>query len=165
VVIDGESLSTMVTRYDDTGLKRLRQGLLMGGTVLLGCVWLLLLGGCAPPDALPSSTEETPMVVIRQADAGQVVEVQTGDRLAVWLPENPSTGYQWNLFQVDDAILQLRDSAFVQGEAGIPGSGGVRQLQFEAQTPGETALILHLQRPWEAETAPIESFEVTVQVR
>ena len=44
------------------------------------------------------------------------------------------------------------------------GQGGVKVLTFKALQPGETGLVLHLRRSWEAESEFAESFSVAIKV-
>ncbi|MGP1387892.1 MAG: protease inhibitor I42 family protein, partial [Thainema sp.] len=110
------------------------------------------------------SSEMTSMIVIRQADARKTVTAFVGDTIEVLLDENPSTGYRWQVSELNSDVLVLSGSLFLHSGETVAGSSGLRQLQFDAQSAGETVLLLKLKRPWENETDAIAQFQVTIQV-
>lgn len=116
---------------------------------------------------LPSdiSPEMTSMIVIRQADARKTITASVGDTIEILLDENPSTGYRWQVSELNSDVLALSGSLFLHSGEAVAGNGGLRQLQFDAQSAGETVLLLKLRRPWERETDAIAQFQVTIQVR
>lgn len=127
---------------------------------------LMLLSCTVNSASLSSETappETSAMVVIRQTEAGQTIEVRVGDRVEILLDENPSTGYRWEIVASDRELLTEIASSFLQSDAGRPGGGGVRRFELAVNAPGETTLVLELRRPWETEQAPAETFSVTIQ--
>lgn len=94
------------------------------------------------------------------------VTVKVGDVLAINLASNPSTGYSWQLLDVDAKVLtRYGDPEFLQeGVPGMVGQGGAEILRFEALSVGSTTLSLGYQRPWETDVEPIEFFTVVVNV-
>jgi inhibitor of cysteine peptidase len=104
-------------------------------------------------------------VVLGETDSGRQVETAAGSRVLVRLPENPSTGYRWQLepFKGDAVRLESDDYQHMPS-ASVPGAGGVRIFTFLAQSPGTVLLRLRLKRPWESKAADAKTFEVTVQV-
>lgn len=103
-------------------------------------------------------------VTISESDHGRLVEVAPDDRVAVQLPENPSTGYRWELEPPDDAVLRLETDTLRPPTTSAPGAGGIRVLEFRAQSAGLARIRLRLRRPWESEHAQ-GTLEVTVRVR
>lgn len=102
------------------------------------------------------------MIVIRQADAGQYFTAHTGDMIEIMLEENPSTGYLWEVMEIDHNILDPSESSFFSGGDAIVGKAGTRKFQFEVKAPGETVISFRLNRPWENEADAIEQFQVTI---
>ena len=60
------------------------------------------------------------VVDISTADNGARVEVRPGDAIVLRLPDNPTTGYRWQLIPVDGDILALDDEG-----SSRPGPGWV----------------------------------------
>jgi len=96
------------------------------------------------------------------ADAGTRRSAQVGERAEVRLPENPTTGYRWQIAS-DDSGLRLVEDRF-EGAQSPRGAGGVRVLVFEAVQAGSVSLRLLKSRSWES-GKPIEEFAVDVDVQ
>ena len=101
-------------------------------------------------------------------DSGSQVELTSGQVLEVTLESNPTTGYSWEISEVDAAVLsQMGDVEFreapKEGEQMV-GVGGIETFRFASAT-GETTLTLVYHRPWEKDVEPLETFMVQVVVR
>ncbi|MGV9680554.1 protease inhibitor I42 family protein [Nocardia sp. NPDC003482] len=117
-----------------------------------------------PVPTLASPISE-PILVGTDGD-GQSQALTVGQELAVALPDNPSTGYQWQLREVDQNVLaQEGDPQFRPGANPMPGSPGTVVWTFTAASPGTTKLTLVSVRPWEQGAAPAQQFSLNVTVR
>lgn len=104
---------------------------------------------------------------LTNADTGKQVTLQSGEILTVSLESNPTTGYSWQVLEIQNGILvQEGEPEFKQssGSEGLVGAGGTETFRFKAVGPGETSLNLGYMRPWESEP-PIETFEIQVVVK
>ncbi len=104
-----------------------------------------------------------PLTVITEADAEGVFETRVGESVSIRLPENPTTGHQWEVQELDDRILTLQQSSFAVAVDGGIGGGGVHTFVLISVAAGTTRIRLALQRAW----APDEvagRFAVTVHV-
>jgi inhibitor of cysteine peptidase len=104
-------------------------------------------------------------LTLAQADNGKSFAVRPGDAIAIRLPENPTTGYQWAIDQTNSEIIELLESVFSPGSETAIGSGGVRIVRFRAKTPGTVQIRLKKWRSWQGDSSIVERFEVTIQVR
>ena len=88
--------------------------------------------------------------MLTAAENGTVVEARVGDEIVVRLPENPTTGFLW---QIDDrdGPIELVDDTFGLGAPGGVGAGGIHEFSFRASAPGSAHVALKHQRPWEPE--------------
>ncbi len=102
---------------------------------------------------------------LTKADNGRQLEVQQGDRFVVTLAGNPTTGYQWKVASVDTAIAKQIGAAQFEPASTAVGAGGILTLQFQAVGAGQTKLTLVYQRPFDKQTPPAQTFEVTVVVK
>jgi inhibitor of cysteine peptidase len=100
-------------------------------------------------------------VTVTPAQNGGAVTVRAGDAVVVRLPENPTTGYRW---QVTAGGTPSGDE-FVPGPGGAAGAAGERVLRFMAPASGAMRLELESRRAWEAGQAPQARFAFTVSVR
>jgi len=105
---------------------------------------------------------------LTEADDGTRIELSPGQILTITLPSNPTTGYSWQVAQIDPKTLKQQGEAEYQQSSGskdLVGAGGTETFRFEALQPGETTLQLAYHRPWEIGVPPIQTFSVTVIVR
>jgi inhibitor of cysteine peptidase len=102
------------------------------------------------------------MLKIDQAQNGSSLEVPLGDPFQVQLPENPTTGYRWQLQSAGDQALDLEEDSFERSPGGI-GAGGLRCWRFQAARAGLVHLEIALRRSWQPQ--PIETFAITVVVK
>ena len=102
-------------------------------------------------------------IFVGEGHNGGVISAKPGDIIVVQLPENPTTGFQWSVTEVNAALLVPQSDEFRSGGGGM-GAGGVRVLRYLARGTGETSLALQLARPWEA-NAPRLRFSIRVVIR
>jgi inhibitor of cysteine peptidase len=101
---------------------------------------------------------------LHASDDGEQIELQKGETLAVSLEGNPTTGYTWEVVEVDEQVLrQIGEPAFTP-ESEAVGAPGEQVLRFRAAGEGRTTLRLVYHRPWE-EAEPERTFSVEVIVR
>ena len=98
-------------------------------------------------------------------NAGQTIDMNIRESFSVELGGNPSTGYTWEVADMDTAVLiQVGETEF-DSESDLVGASGILILRFEAIGSGETPLNLVYHRPWEEDVPPEETFEVSVVVK
>lgn len=97
---------------------------------------------------------------------GQTVYATVGKTFDVTLKSNPTTGYQWQVSQIDEKLLEQVGTAQYTPHAntGIMGAGGEETFTFKALKPGETTLQLVYARPWEKDTTPGDTYAITVVI-
>ena len=119
---------------------------------------LVILTTCSPRNEVKIDDE---------SNNGQV-ELQTGQTLVVSLQSNPSTGYTWEVAEVDDTLLQSQGEAeYKAGKSGgeqLVGAGGTQTFRFTAAKVGETTLKLIYHRAWETDVEPVQTFSVQVKI-
>jgi predicted secreted protein len=104
--------------------------------------------------------------VLGVANSGRVVDCVVGDQLLVRLPENRTTGYQWQPVELP-AALELADDTFDldQPTEVVVGGGGTRQLTFVIAEAGAHQLRLRYWQPWEREASTTQEVSFSVHVR
>lgn len=98
-------------------------------------------------------------------DNGRQVELQKGQTLVITLESNPTTGYRWEVVEIDESILRQMGEAEFKPESEALGAGGTETFRFEATNAGQMALKLVYHRPWEEGQEPLETFSLQVVVR
>ena len=104
---------------------------------------------------------------ITDIDNGNQITVKSGEVITLTLESNPTTGYSWQVMDIDNVILvQDGDSEFTQASnlEGLVGAGGMETFRFEAIGVGEATLELGYMRPWES-VQPLETFSIRVIVQ
>ena len=117
---------------------------------------MALFSGCG--------THETNLT---EADNDSQINVKSGDVITLTFASNPTTGYSWQVMDIDNVILvQDGDSEFTQASnsEGLVGAGGMETFRFEAIGVGEATLELGYMRPWES-VQPLETFSIRVIVQ
>lgn len=104
-------------------------------------------------------------VKIGDTDDGGQVPLEVGQTLVLSLDSNPTTGYQWEITELDEAILKQTGHEYEADQPVLIGSGGKEVWRFQAQSPGSTTLSLGYRRSWEEGVEPIQTFSVEVVVR
>ena len=113
----------------------------------------------APPAPSPAD------ITLTNIDNGKAISLKVGQMLAVRLDSNPSTGYSWQVSQVDTALLkQQGEPQFIQPADAPPGAGGAQVFVFNAAAGGATTLTLVYKRSFEPDVAPVQTFTVQVTV-
>jgi inhibitor of cysteine peptidase len=105
------------------------------------------------------------VIQLTEAEDGQVINMAQADRLNITLPENPTTGYRWEISGIDAAVLRLEKSTYALGPHGAPGGGGIRTISFQGLSPGTSSLVLKLWRSWVGDPSVIRRFGVIINVQ
>jgi len=104
---------------------------------------------------------------VTDADNGKEITLKPGEILTVTLESNPTTGYSWQVMEIDEAILsQDGEPQYKQspGTEGLTGAGGAETFHFKAVSSGKTRLEFGYMRPWES-VQPAETFSIQVIVQ
>ncbi|NKY54134.1 protease inhibitor I42 family protein [Nocardia vermiculata] len=138
--------------------------------LLMVVLGLALAGGAnavavADPVPAPPAVHAVSEPVIVGTDGnGGTTNLSVGEELAVALPDTPSTGYVWEIGQIDRGVLaQEGDPVFRPGTM-MPGSPGTSVWTFTAAKAGSTHLELVSVRPWDRAN-PAQRFSMTVAVK
>jgi inhibitor of cysteine peptidase len=119
----------------------------------------------APSLEIPVEVGDTPEMSLTAEDSGQEIHLEPGEEVEIILDSNPTTGYEWTLAKLDEAVLvQSGEVDYVADEPVAPGSGGLDSWRFEAVAPGTTTLRLEYAASYESNPEPVEVFVITVIV-
>jgi inhibitor of cysteine peptidase len=98
------------------------------------------------------------------ADDGRAVDVHLGDEVVVSLPENPTTGFRWEVAALRGVQL-VGEASFRLAEPVALGSGGNRTFRFTASDVGLGRIELIHRRSWEGDATALGRFAVDVAIR
>jgi inhibitor of cysteine peptidase len=116
----------------------------------------------ATPNQPPSSGTE---IWLTEVNAGERVQVSTGQVLGINLEANPSTGYLWEVSAINPNILQQTGEPEFKSDSKLVGAPARQLIRFNVVAPGESRLELVYHRPWEKDRPPARSFSVTVSAQ
>jgi len=129
----------------------LSKNLLSG--VALACILAVFLAGCTQPQGPGGMTPSTsptgtnlPSQTFDQDSNGKNVTTSEGSDISLSLPENPTTGYSWNLSH--SAGLALLKDEYIAPKTQLAGTGGAHSWVFGAVKRGDQALHGEYRRPW-----------------
>ncbi len=93
------------------------------------------------------------------------IDASVGDTINLALPENPSTGYSWQM-TTSDGIRQVSDN-YIPGNSGSPGrplvgAGGTHEWTYKVTKPGTQTVSGIYKRPWESTSQGEKTFALTV---
>jgi predicted secreted protein len=95
------------------------------------------------------------------SDDGTRRSIAQGELINLWMTENPTTGYRWELAS---AGFVIRADSYEPSGAAM-GSPGTRRLELQPTEPGDLTLYLVRRRAWESpQTPPVEEFTVHLTV-
>lgn len=88
-----------------------------------------------------------------------LLEIDQGEVIMVTLPENPSTGYQWQLAK-PITLLKTEETYFAgEAKAGMVGVPGKKIFKFTAEKLGQDEIHLVYVRPWEVKDSSMQGVE------
>lgn len=143
----------------------------------LGIICLLAItvafAGCTdtgkPTPPTPARDPVGTRVVVGHIEATEeqnnaTVAVMKGTTIIVRLPENPTTGFQWNLSTTSG--LNVTSDTYVPSDttAKLMGSGGTRIWDIKATGTGEQKINAIYKRSWVQTTGNETRFAMTVIV-
>lgn len=103
-------------------------------------------------------------IQLTQPDSGSTVNAESGDRMVIQLPSNASTGYTWDIDEIDRQALAYVENVYQDPQNGLVGQEGVQKITFEAVERGESELVLKYWRPQEGDSSIADRFTVTIVV-
>jgi predicted secreted protein len=111
-----------------------------------------------------SCSAQKPLLISKDKNDA-TVSVCKNAPFTIALECNPSTGYSWNIVSIDSTAAKLAaDPAFTARDS-LPGTSGTCFLEFKALKKGTTRITLAYFQEFDRETAPQDSFSVTVIVK
>jgi predicted secreted protein len=102
------------------------------------------------------------------ADSGATVNLKAGDRFAIEVEGNVSTGYVWQVIEQPAGCQQTQTATGGgQNEGGADdrvGTPARRTFVFECSAIGEGTMRMEYRRPWEKDKKADKTFRIAVRV-
>ncbi len=132
---------------------------------LMLCLTLTAAAAAAMPIAVTAQTAPPATVEIGELGKRASVQLRVGDTLRVVLAANVSTGYSWQVASNEAGVLESASSQNTPAAPQRMGAPGQQTLSFTARAPGQDHLTLNYARPWEKNTKPARTYDVSVTVQ
>lgn len=122
----------------------------------------LVLSCCKPSESIePPEMPSEELKEVGLNEDGKEIKVSVGQDFSISLPENRTTGYQWELDAGE--LVHVKSDSYV-GNTSKVGAGGMREYVLTADAAGESILKAVYIRPWEKGMKPTQVFEMKVRV-
>jgi inhibitor of cysteine peptidase len=125
------------------------------GTVILAATFVFCIILMIQPSAART-------INAGEADSGRVVAASPGDIITITLPENPSTGYAWDMTATSG--LHLISDTFQRPTTKLIGTGGTHIWRYQVAGTGAQSVTARYHRPWVAASQTDKKFSLSVQV-
>lgn len=105
-------------------------------------------------------------IIIFEQDSGKQLTLLKGQYLAIFLNQNTSTGYSWDILEINNTMLEKIDSygPFDPINNTKLGESGRQILRFKGLERGHTILKLKYISPWEKDNIE-KIFEINITVK
>lgn len=101
---------------------------------------------------------------VYENNSGNVIILPMDATLRVFLGENPSTGYRWQVEDISSHCLNMVSNEFLAKNSPAIGAGGKVVFYFKPIKPGRCTLYLKLWRPWEGDASIVKRFRMAVSI-
>jgi len=104
------------------------------------------------------------MLKVDQKSNNTEVVLAVGQELEIALPENPTTGFRWELVSGGEPSCVPVDNDFDPPSPAVPGRGGTRRWHFKAAREGSGRIELVYRRATERDQPPAQTFKIAARV-
>lgn len=105
----------------------------------------------------------TSAIQLHATNYEETIKIKNGTEIGVSFPENQTTGYAWQLQEIDNKnIIKVEgESKFKLSE--LVGAPGAYEIEIEAKKPGTATFKLQYIRPWNKEVAEERAYTIIVE--
>ncbi len=132
------------------------------------CNFLAMCIGFAILVAILSSCAPSPLE-LTEKDNDSRASVARGQMIIITLESNITTGYTWEVKDVNSALLEQVGEAeyLAPASSATPalGAGGSQVFRFKSKASGPVVLRLVYHRPWEKDTPAAKTFTVVLEIK
>jgi inhibitor of cysteine peptidase len=97
-----------------------------------------------------------------ESNNNTAINVTTGEFLVVSLEGNPTTGYTWEVEELNEQVLQQVGDIVSVPESDLMGAPSKQIATFEVVGAGDATINMVYHRPWETDVEPVDTFTLTV---
>jgi copper homeostasis protein (lipoprotein) len=115
-----------------------------------------------------SQPSSSAALTLSEADSGRTIDIAAGQRVAIQLRANHTTGYRWILATpLAGVLVRLGEATYERDTvaSNSPGAGGIETWSFQASRPGQEDAHFEYRRSWERDGPAARSVRYTIRVR
>lgn len=101
-------------------------------------------------------------VELAEAQNGKTITLRAGDALSIRLAAQMGTGFGWQWREDPHFKLEKKE---LQSAASAPGGAEFQVFHVRAIEAGRAQIHLEYRQPWDKESRPQKTFEVTVDIK
>lgn len=116
---------------------------------LFSLISLILVVAMLVPATVFASGDQ--VVNVSEKDAGKVIVLDSNALLVLNLQANPSTGYRWEVKNVDHKVLNQAGDIEFKSDSKLMGAPATEVMRLQGVAAGKTTLELVYRRPWVAD--------------
>ena len=106
--------------------------------------------------------EVIPPTFLNASDNNTAINATAGEFLVVTLEGNPTTGYTWEVEELNEQVLQQVGDIVSVPESDLMGAPSMQIATFEVVGAGDATIKMVYHRPWETDVEPADTFTVNV---
>ena len=88
---------------------------------------------------------------INEDSDSKTIQVAQGDTIELTLEESPTTGYRWEISEMDAQQIQLTDQHYTPHKEAGQGGGGIRTYHLKVLDKGPGQIALENRQRWEGD--------------
>lgn len=90
-------------------------------------------------------------IEINESFESELIKIEVGDTLTIKLPESPTTGYVWEVTELNEKEIDLVGQLYQISESSGIGGGGIKTFNLKVLKKATGRLRFENRRRWEAE--------------
>lgn len=138
--------------------------------IIIVCLAAVFLAGCTeeqdgiPPTPTPPPPVPGEVYMFDQTNNGETYDVPLDAEIRIRLPENPTTGYSWQMTVTPGLVIE--NESYQPDDPGgrLVGAGGTRQWILRTVQPGLQTVTGVYARPWESAAGDQAAFTLHLRV-
>ena len=103
-------------------------------------------------------------LIFNKEDDGKIANLKVADEFFISLDASPTTGYTWAVAQIDSSLIEQIGEVAFKAESELLGASGIQTFTFNCIQTGNTVLEMIYHRPWDKESAPLDTFSLTLNI-
>lgn len=109
--------------------------------------------------------DEQPIIILSEEQNGGLVALKIGDSVSVEVDGIPSTGFTWEIDNLDESLLLQQGEIEITQESDRLGGISKYRIFFKAVNSGTGVLRLIYHRPFEKDQPPERVYEIAFDIQ